>query len=266
MTELTSFEVGQLWVQVKRIADSLVAERSLSPDQMLANWIGLRGAWQISGSRHQEIPNWLYPDAGMTYVTGPSLTGVGKLESGVPYWQKYAPTRPASTSSIYDITGGSGDATADGWEGLTVGAWVNVSDWGGSIGGVINKYRAAGDEKSFGLYYVESSDEIRFAIWDSDTTTIRPVDIDAPGLDEWFFVVGRYTNETELAVSVNGSWSKVATSVPDVKISTAPLEFFTWEGTDDTEGLLAYPFLYASAISDDEIGAFYDLTYPLIVT
>jgi hypothetical protein len=138
--------------------------------------------------------------------------------------------------------------------GLTLGGWF----WfdvavGGGAEGMITKHDTA-SARSYRLFRAATSSVIRFAIssnGSSDTT----VSGDLLDQNQWYFVVGRYTPSTEVAVFLNDGKTTNITSIPaSIFNSATDLNIGAHNGAFRMTGRASLCFLCAAALSDAIIG------------
>lgn len=94
------------------------------------------------------------------------------------------------------------------------------------------------------------------------TTTINSTN--TPGSGVWFFAVGRYTPSTELAVNLNGIWTRNTTAIPaSINNSTAMFALGSRNAAVLLNGRVCLGFLCAWALSDDLVSTLFNRTRPL---
>lgn len=100
---------------------------------------------------------------------------------------------------------------------LTLGGLVRVTS-GAAIGAFMSKYGSVVANRSYYLRYT-GSNTFQFGIGDGvgDTT----VSSQAIALDEWHFVLGRFSPSTSVAIFVDGTWTTNTTAVPAAIVSGA---------------------------------------------
>lgn len=100
---------------------------------------------------------------------------------------------------------------------LTLGGLVRVTS-GATIGAFMSKYGSVVANRSYYLRYT-GSNTFQFGIGNGvgDTT----VSSQSIALDEWHFVMGRYMPSSEVAIFVDGIWTRNTTSIPAAIVSGA---------------------------------------------
>lgn len=114
------------------------------------------------------------------------------------------------STSAQDVTG------TEAWidpalRGLTWGCWVNVGSSPTNLGGIASIWPNA-PQYSYCLYWT-SGNEVITAVSGSGTTFVL-ITSSAQALQNWTFVVGRFTPSTELALIVDQTKLVNTTSVP----------------------------------------------------
>lgn len=120
-----------------------------------------------------------------------------------------------------DITGAE-TINAASVRGLTVGGWF-WWDVAGAEESVISKYTTTGNQRGF-ILEKSSSDFPKFVVSVDGAATTSATSTAAVATGGWYFLVGRFTPSTELAVFQNNTKYTNTTSIPaSVFVNTAPL-------------------------------------------
>lgn len=220
------------------------------------NLPALRGLWAAGSADNTGA---MYDRSGqqrtLTYNGNPTLNIHNSL---VPYWD-YDGTgdyHSRADEAGLDVLG-TETVIASAIHGLTVGAWAWV-DTGGTDG-IIGKWDSAGNQRSYVL--LDSTTTFRFGV-SSNGTLETVVDSQARSTGAWYFLVGRFTPSTEIAIFANGTKSVNTTSIPaSVFGSTAAFEIArrTSAGTE-IDGRVSIGFLCAAALSDTLITYLWERT------
>lgn len=210
----------------------------------------LRGLW-LAGSA-DENGN-VYDRSGqgrtLTYNGNPVLQTPGNLVSAWSY-DGTGDYHSRADEAGLDVLGTESYVVA-GRRGLTLGMWVQLD----ALGQVqfLGKYLTAGDQRGYHLG-LTSGDNPIFTV-SSDGTSGNAVGVTAAAdaeVGRWLFAVGRFTPSTELALFVNGVWTRNTTSIPaSIHASTAPLEIGRFNGSTGFDGRWALAFVCAANLRDE---------------
>lgn len=171
-----------------------------------------------------------------------------------------------AASSRY-FTRGIDEAGYDITAGLTFGGWYYFNT-ALRTDGLSGKWNGTGvtNQRSWVLYKTNLA-AIRFGVSSGGTaissmfvnSTITPVDAN------WYFVVGRYTPSTEIAIWVNGTKTILAVGIPAALFnSTQPYEVGVYRGTPDyLDGRVGPQFVCATALEDCFINGLFWHSAPL---
>jgi hypothetical protein len=148
---------------------------------------------------------------------------------------------------------------------LTLGGWFWFDTQStGNLTGLMGKWMEAGNQRAYVLRKLDS-DKLSFdiSIDGSVETTINDGGANY-AISHWFFIVGRFTPSTELALFVNGTWYSEDTSIP-ASIHNSTNDFYVgrYNGTNYLDGRMCHMFLSAYAIPDVFIEANYAHTKAL---
>lgn len=100
---------------------------------------------------------------------------------------------------------------------LTFGGWF-WADAGAAIAGLMCKWSNAAANQSYALRYT-GSNTVQVLIGDGAASKTLNSTVTFTN-DAWHFVVGRFSPSTELAIFVNGTWTKNTTSVPAALVNS----------------------------------------------
>lgn len=145
---------------------------------------------------------------------------------------------------------------------LTLGGWFYFSSTPASSKGLISKYNAAGNNRSYRLNFNGTTGTLIFSMSQNGSTTYYVESSIVPVEDTWYFIVGKYVPSTSVNIFVNGTLDTNTTSIPSsIYISTA--YFVVGANSDYTtllDGRVGLSFIYASALDDSQIGYIYQKT------
>lgn len=88
---------------------------------------------------------------------------------------------------------------------LTIGCWVRFNATPVNGGGIIGKYLTTGDVRSYGLFSVGGS-QLQFGVSDDGTNAVghlSTVTSSAVATGVWYFLTGRFTSGSEVALYLN---------------------------------------------------------------
>lgn len=142
---------------------------------------------------------------------------------------------------------------------LTIGGWF----WFNALGaqeGFVGKYNTNGVNQRVYLLYKTNVEAMRFIVSSNGTATTTVTSTVTGVNNNWYFMVGRYTPSTELAVWVNGTKTTNLVAIP-ASLSNQASSF--WVGQDGSAGgsylggRAALVFLCATALEDCFINALF---------
>lgn len=204
----------------------------------------LRGLWPMSSG-----------EANIYDVSGNSrtLTRNGTVLYGItglaPYANFNGTTAYLSRAdeSGLDISG-TETHVVGAYQGLTMGAWVNLSTLTGNQN-IIGKRAGAGQFSYFFRSLVGVAD---FQVSVDGTALVGISHSTTISVSTWTFLVCRFDPSTELAIWINDDKEVNTTSIPaSIFNSTAPFQISGYNGTNELlNGSVSLPFLCAAALSD----------------
>lgn len=214
---------------------------------------GLRGFWPMSS----------VDNAGAVYDLsgqGRTLTNTGTATfaattPGLPYGVFNGSTQYLSRADEagLDITGA-----------LTFGGWFYSADLS-STRGLIGKWGTAGASGGYLLY--QSSGGVAAIIEDGSGNTYQRGG-ETVLVNTWYFIAGRYTPSTELALWVNNTKTTNTTSIP-ASLRNNAIDFrigvYGSPAANFLNGRAALGFLCAAALADAQITDLYNSTRGLFV-
>lgn len=213
MSKESAFEVGRLYLQVKRIADTLTASQK---DVFI------------------QLPGLLaYYPMGIRFLTGAVAehggSGIQLLQTGVcPVgYDGNAFTHLGDGTNYLSASGVMGVTGLETWmssslRGLTAGGWFMFDSLPGTSGGLLSKDDVAPDRG----YYLAfgSAGVVTFSISGTGAAQVFAAS-GAVNLGAWHFVVGRFDPSIEVAVFVDGDKVTNTTAVPaQCNVSTGNFE------------------------------------------
>lgn len=140
---------------------------------------------------------------------------------------------------------------------LTLGGWF-WADSGAAIGALIAKWSNAAANQSYALRYT-GSNTVQVLIGDGAASKTLTSTV-AFANDAWHFVVGRFSPSAELAIFVDGTWTKNTSSVPAALVnSNQQLEIGRLNVTNGQylDGRAGKCFISAAALSDTFVNYLY---------
>jgi hypothetical protein len=222
---------------------------------------GLRGFWPMTA---------IDGSGNFTDQSGNGLTLTNNNTAQVYYDDLAGYTRFTSADSesatrtdeaAFDITGL--ETYINGLiQGLTIGAWVQPVTLPGTIMNLMSKWKTATADRSYRLT-VNASSQFQLGVSDDGTTTYSIPATTAAVVDTWYFVVGRYSQDTpKIDLFVNDTQYTDDTSIAaslhsgagDFAIGT------NHAGTELFNGRLSLAFLCAAALPDVFIESLYRKT------
>lgn len=146
---------------------------------------------------------------------------------------------------------------------LTLGGFF-WADSGAAIGACMSKYGSIVANRSYYLRY-NGSNAFQFGIGNGvgDTTVTSTV---VAANDAWHFVVGRFSPSAEVAIFVDGEWTRNTTSIPGAIVSgAAQLEIGRLNSVNGQylDGRAGLCFLSAAALTDTFISYLFNRSRPL---
>jgi hypothetical protein len=236
----------------------------------LTPWFGLRNEMYVSSAINQMrlIPQLrsLWPissidETGAVYDTsaqGRTLTNNNSVGFGADGFVPYATFASASSRFLSRADEAGTSITGS----LTIGGWFyhTVS---GAFEGQIGKYGTAGN-RSY-LLAKQGTDKVALFISNDGTNTKIVSSTATLSLNTWYFVVGRYTPSSEIAISLNTAQDTNTSSIyASLFDSTSPVRVGSSVGTSQfMDGRAAFCFLAAAALTDVVIGTIYEAPLPL---
>lgn len=147
------------------------------------------------------------------------------------------------------------DITGD----LTLGCWVYFDAESTDVEtGIISKWYETGNQRAYVLYK-SAANVLTFSVSDDGENVFSITDFGANYVDsQWFYVVGRFTSITEMALFVNGLWYREPiTSPATLKNSTEAFEIGRYNRTNYLDGRVSHAFICAYAVPDRFICAMF---------
>lgn len=225
---------------------------------------GLRGLW-YPGS--QNNAGAMYDQSGqgrtLTYNGNPTLS----IYNGLVPIEVLDGTGDVFTRADeagLDILG-TETTIASAYRGLTAGGIFRIDSFGGGDRGLLSKYTATGNQRSYLLYTNNATPDAR-AIVSVDGTALTQVNHGTVlTTGAWYFIWMRFVPSTSLAISVNGVTVTNVTSIPaSIFNSTAGLNLGGFSaGTSLLTGATALSFLAAAAFPDTLMANLFNRSRPL---
>jgi hypothetical protein len=157
----------------------------------------------------------------------------------------------------FDILGNEAIIVAAA-RGLTMGAWVWLTNLGATEI-IINKWNPTGNQQSY-LLYKTGGNFVEMAISSTGANTFVATGATTISTGSWFFVVGRFTPSTEVAIFTNNNKVTNVTAIP-ATIFNSTANFLIGARGDLTlpiTGRIALAFLSQEALSDALIFSLYE--------
>lgn len=241
-----SVEIGRLWLQLKRIADAMVAPAR----EPFVNLPGLRGYWPMS------IVDFL-GNAKDHSAASSDLARAGAPQFGYDGSNAYA---QCGVGNDY-LQGSTSAQTITGLEtwieptlrGLTLGGWFNIDSLPVSASGFITK-DGGSPQRSYSLVLFSTGDA-SFNV-SGNGLTVQSVNLATGSILVWRFIAARFTPSTEIAVFVDGTKVVNTTSIPaSLFVSTQPFEIGRYLNQDARIAHIKIrdPFLCQAILTDAQI-------------
>jgi len=142
---------------------------------------------------------------------------------------------------------------------LTLGCWVRFdADSTGVVTGVLSKWYETGNQRAFAIYKA-ADNSLNFSI-STDGTAVTSVSDGAANYaaSKWFFVAGRFTPSSELALFVNRNWYTNVAAIPaSIFNSSEAFEVGRYNRTNYLDGRISRAVLCAYAIANKKIETVY---------
>ena len=200
-------------------------------------------------------------------LTPPATTGVkiysqknGSTQSWANVETGFLPNSVASyeiRKSDFQITGA-----------MTVGAWVKADTQGGTSG-IISKYDALANKRSFTLASQTTTNKFRMLL-SSNGTIKKDYYSDGVAFDNtWHFICFTYDGNNNLELYLDGVVESSPTKTTDLSMTSvydSDIQFhvgsYFANGVEDNFflGSIQKPFIYDRALSAGEVAAFYNAT------
>jgi len=254
MSYETAFEVGRLFLPLKTIADAI---NPVERDPFI-HLPALRAYWPMSIVRSTgAAEDHAGTSVGLLRQGGPlyGFDGNAYIELGISNGYM------ATASSALNITGTEA-WIASSLRGLTIGGWFMVDSTPGLDSGLITK-DATGPQRGFALLW-ETVNRPTFFV-SGNGTSGPSIAYSTLLLDTWYFIVGRFTPSTEVAIFVNGTKLANTTSIPAaINVSTQNFEVGRYFNSDSRiiEGKARDVFVCTAALSDETLSDLYQATRP----
>ena len=216
-------------------------------------------------------------DSGGLYLWGPSIALEGKNNSYLPTYgtiQNSDVLLPQGLTTGRDITGvnlfenvrkqGALNLDGNSWaevhdnasldltDGITVEAWVNVTDTS-SNKMILSKWSPYADGERSYLLYQNATEYVYFSI-SKDGTNSNTISSPSTHKNDWFHFVGTYDGANQ-KLYVNGSQVATAALTGDINVGTFQVEIGRHQG--DTSAIspdsIAQPRIYNRALSAEEV-------------
>jgi hypothetical protein len=142
---------------------------------------------------------------------------------------------------------------------LTLGCWCWFDDESTDAAtGLMCKWLEAGNLRSYALFK-DASNKLTFIVSDDGTNEYSVDDGGANYVkDAWFYVVGRFTPNNEMALFVNGTMYLDNVGIPaEIYDSTEALDFGRKNHTDYLDGRMTQAFLSACSVPNRFIEAMF---------
>lgn len=241
MGKETAFEVGRLYLQLKRIADVLTA----STRDVFIGLPGLVGYWPMG----IKFLNGTVVEHGGTLFSL-SETGVCPAgDDGNAFTHVGNGVNFLSSAGSLGVTGLE-TSISSSIRGLTFGGWFMIDGLPPSQAGFITKF---GVVTNYGYALAVLSTGVIQVTISSNGSATTAVSSPAVGLGEWLFLAARFTPSAELAVFVSGDKTVNTASIPaSVNVSTQTFEVGRYANDNSfiANAKARDVFICASALSD----------------
>lgn len=258
MSYPVAFEIGLLRQVVQQISNQLSVA---SKDQFeLTPFI--RGYYPMSGVQSvapEAVINHVNENENLVFVGGADLDIFGlqptvELNGSTGYLS-------AESALTNDVTGTESNVKAE-HRGLTIGGWF-LLERGTIIEGIVTKY-GDGTNKSYSLLKTAAG-AIQFIVTPDGTATDTLTHTSAPAINNWNWIVARFTVGDEMSIFLNEIKATKATAVASLKNSTA---FFYVGATNQTvkrfmQGSVSRVFCCEGALTDAIINDLFTRTRAL---
>ena len=240
-----SVEIGRLYLQLKRIADTLQS----SQDKIFLELPGMVAWWP--GGPGDGL------GAAMDMASNMDLTPIGSPTFGYdghPYMLTDRTGVDYFFGSPFPACVGTEVWVDPTIRGLTVGCWMYPE---GAIGasnvGVISR-SGGGSDRGYAILAKDSG--LSFLIASAPAVFLSSPISDAASVGEWHFVVGRFTPSTEVAIFLDGSKKTETTSIP-AAINASTQAFEVGRQFNDNNRIISARirdiFVCQAALSDELI-------------
>lgn len=146
---------------------------------------------------------------------------------------------------------------------LTVGGWFWLDTLApGTNMGLISKYTAAGNQRSFVLYFFDAGNTLSFGVSTDGIALVEVVSTFVITASAWYHVVGRFTPGAQLSIFVNGVPTHYVAAIP-ASIYNSNAEFLIGSydaGVSLLDGRAAQGYLCADDLDDAIIRNLYNQT------
>jgi len=197
----TAFEVGRLYLQIKRIADALVA----SQQDVFVRLPGLVGYWPMGMRAAGSVTD--HTGNGFT-LTQTGINPVGY--DGNSFSHLGNGTNYVSNSSAQLGLSGLETWISSSIRGLTIGGWFMLDAFNPNSGGLISKDALAPNR---GYYLAASSVGAVTMSVSVNGSAQSFVTSPVVTISQWHFLVGRFTPGTEVAVFTDGDKTTNSTAI-----------------------------------------------------
>lgn len=215
---------------------------------------GLRGFWPFSSTDESENA---YDLSGQ----GRTLTPQNGATTAVPADSIFPYASLLSSASRYFSR--ADEAGLDITGELTFGGWFYFTTTPASSMGLLSKNEPTGNQRAYTLFKL-STNAIRFQVSSNGTATTAVDSTATVATGTWYFIAGRYTPSSELAIWLDDEKTINTTSIPAAIFdSSAGFAVGRTDGGNYLNGRAALCFVCAKALSDDTISVLSGRMKPL---
>ncbi len=237
----TAFEVGQMGLDIKRIADTLVASQKdvfVRLPGLLAYYpMGIRNASGLAIDHSNAGANLLQQGLCPTGYDGNSFAHLG---DGTNYLYGSASNQITGLETYISSS----------LRGLTLGGWFMIDSAPAVAGGLLSR---SDDTPDRGYFLVQTNSGEAWFVASGTGAAVVQVLSATYTIGVWRFIVGRFTPSTEVAVFVDGDKNTSTVAIPaSLNVSAQAFEVGRYynDNTRIVHGKARDVFVCAASLSD----------------